>query len=301
MLISSNTAYANNKLTLKEIIDMYHKASFTAFDLSLFSKNARLELVFQDDYKEKTQELRKYADDTGIPCNQSHAIFPTAVGDPEKDREIFKEIVRDMEIASIMGAGITVVHPIQHLSYAEHPKELFEMNMEFYRKLIPYCEKFGIKIAVENMFQCNNKTKAVIDSTCSRPWEFCKYLDELNSEWIVGCLDVGHTNLVESDIYDFIHKLGNRRLKALHVHDNDGFSDNHTLPYTRSMDFSRVAQALAEIDYTGDFTFEADHFYANLPVEVYPAATKLMSSVGEFIVKEIERYKKAECGNSRKA
>jgi excinuclease ABC subunit B len=85
-----------------------------------------------------------------------------------------------MEIAAILGAKIIVVHPKQHLEYAEYSKELFEMNVEFYKSLIPYCEKFGIKVATENMWQWDNVNKKIIDSVCSKPQEFCDLIDEIN-------------------------------------------------------------------------------------------------------------------------
>lgn len=106
-----------------------------------------------------------------------------------------------MEAASILGAQVIVVHPIQHLTYAEYPNELFEMNVKFYKSLIPYCEKFGIKVAVENMWQYNNVNKVITDSTYSRAWEFYKYIDTADSEWIVGCLDIGHASLVGADVF----------------------------------------------------------------------------------------------------
>ena len=110
------------------------------------------------------------------------------------------------------------------------------MNVEFYKSLIPYCEKFGIKVACENMWQWNNGNKAPSDSTCSRAWEFNKYLDAIDSEWIVGCLDVGHAFLVNEDIPAFIRGAA-PRLKALHVHDTDYRSDKHTAPFMEKIDF----------------------------------------------------------------
>ena len=56
------------------------------------------------------------------------------------------------------------------------------MNVEFYKSLIPYCEKFGIKVACENMWQNNSASGAITDSTCSRAWEFCKYIDAVTGD-----------------------------------------------------------------------------------------------------------------------
>lgn len=292
MLLSAHTGPINKKFTLKESIKIISDAGFDAYDLSAYSETAKEELCFGGNWREKALELRKYADSLGIVCNQSHAVMPSSVGEPQKDKELFEEIIWDMEVASVLGAKIIVVHPKQHFNYADNAEELFNINMEFYKSLIPYCEKFNIKIATENMFQWHHAPNCAKDSTCSRAWEFCKYVDAVDSEWIVGCLDLGHTALVEADTADFIHQLGNKRLQALHVHDNNKIHDEHTLPFLRSMDFVQITKALGEIDYKGDFTYELDYFYKNFPKELYPAITKLAEQVGRYLINEIENNRK---------
>lgn len=293
MLLSTTTEFSARKISEKDAIELIAKAGFSAYDMSLFELTKNDEYHFnRDDYVKSAKELRAFADSLGIVCNQSHAPFPSSVGDEVKDKEIYEKIIRAIEIASILGAKIIVVHPKQHLNYAEHPEELFEMNVEFYRSLVPYCEKFGIKVAVENMWQCNNGNNVPSDSTCSRAWEFCKYLDAIDSEWIVGCLDIGHVSLMKADIPEFIRKMGNKRLQALHIHDTDFKADKHTLPFMEKIDYIAVCKALAEIDYKGDFTYEADTFYRGKPVELYPATAKYMCEVGKYLVGEIENNRK---------
>lgn len=289
MLLSTEIASLARRVGEKEAIRIIKEAGFDAFDMSLFQLN-RDENYFlnQDDYVEKAKELRAYADSLGIVCNQAHAPFHSSYGEPEKDEWMFGKIVRAMEIAAIMGAKIIVIHPVQHLNYAEYVEELFRMNMEFYNKLIPYAKKFGIKIATENMWQENNGARSITDSTCSRAWEFNKYIDTINSEWVVGCLDIGHVSLIRSDIPKFIKAMGNKRLCALHVHDTNCVKDLHTLPFTQSIDYIAACRALKEIGYQGDFTFECDQYYKNFPDDFLPTAAEFMCKVGRRLIKEIE-------------
>ena len=293
MLLSNLTQWYCNKLPEKEAIKMIADAGFDAYDISLFELTRNEEYLFNSpNYVEIAKEMREYADSIGIVCNQSHAPFPTSTGKEEEDKVIFQKIVRAMEIASILGAKIIVVHPKQHLIHAEHPDELFEMNVEFYKSLIPYCEKFGIKVACENMWQWYNGNKVPSDSTCSRAWEFNKYLDAIDSEWIVGCLDIGHVSLMNADIPDFIRQMGNKRLQALHVHDTDYKSDKHTAPFMEKIDFIAMCKALAEIDYQGDFTFETDAFYKGKPKELLLATNKYLCEIGRYLVAQFEEAKK---------
>lgn len=292
MLLSTLTQWVGADISEKDTIKIISEAGFDAYDISLFKLTKDDKYRFNSpDYVKIAKELREYADSLGIVCNQSHAPFPSSVGKEEEDKIIYEKIIRAMEIASILGAKIIVVHPKQHLIYAEHSDELFEMNVEFYKSLIPYCEKFGIKVACENMWQSHNGNKVPSDSTCSRAWEFCKYLDAIDSEWIVGCLDIGHVSLMNADIPEFIRKMGNKRLQALHVHDTDYKSDKHTVPFLEKIDFISVCKALAEIDYKGDLTFETEAFYRGIPAPLYPAATKYLCEVGRFLISQIKNAK----------
>lgn len=272
-------------------IRMLAEAGFEAYDLSLFQLTREPDCALnRKDYREQAAEIRQAADEAGIVCNQAHAPFPSSVGDPSMDQAIYEKIVRAMEIASIAGAEIIVVHPLQHLKYAEpgNPEKLEEMNIAFYRSLIPYCKQFGIRVAVENMWQYDENRQCIVDSTCSRPEEFCRYLDRIDSQWIVGCLDIGHVPLVGEDVSHMIRCLGRDRLKALHVHDNNLRDDNHALPYTMRIDFAGVTAALREIGYTGDVTFEANSASVRLPDSLKPESARLMYKVGQELVRAIK-------------
>lgn len=284
MILSTMTGGISRKLGDEQAIKMLAEAGYDAYDFT-FDAHAADSFIYTSDNVDYFKQLRKLADSCGIACNQAHAPAPSSVGDPDKDKEIYKRIIRSMEAASVLGAKIIVVHPVQHLTYAEHPEELFEMNVEFYKSLIPYCEQFNIKVAVENMWQYNHAGQCITDSTCSRAWEFCKYIDAVDSEWIVGCLDIGHVSLVDRDITRFIRDMGNKRLQALHVHDTDFKYDLHTLPFDGKINFPEIVNTLREIDYQGDFTYEADCFLEKFPVEFFGEAAEFMCKVGRFLIK----------------
>ena len=165
MRVSTNTI-ASLQMPLRDKVKLLAEAGFDCYDISLFSGYDQRELD-GDDYREKAQALRKYADSIGIACNQAHAPFGGIYGTPDNE-EGFAAVVRSMEIAAILGASIIVVHPCQHLNYAESREELFAINLDYYKRLIPYAERFGIKIATENMWQNNCGARVPTDSVCSR-------------------------------------------------------------------------------------------------------------------------------------
>jgi len=293
MLLSTNTEIFYNVYSEEDSIRLIAKAGFDAFDLSLFKMNRDPEYAMnKDDYREYAKHLRDVAEEVGIVCNQAHAPFHSSCGDEKKDEETFQLIVRAMEIASIVGAKIIVVHPCQHLRYLDNKEQLKKINLEFYKRLIPYCEKFNIKVATENMWQMKSNANHIVDSTCSRVEEFCEYIDMLNSKWIVGCLDIGHVPLVDEKLPKMINGLGHNRLQALHVHDNNFVNDSHTMPFLMNINFEEVTKALAEIDYAGDFTFEAEGFFKKMPKELLLPAAKLLCETGRYLIKRIEEHKK---------
>ena len=278
------------KLGDKEAIRLIAEAGFDSYDFS-FHIHKDDSPIYNSNYKEYAEELKKFSEKHNIPCTQAHAFFRSGkYGDDEYNKSAFEKIVRNMEVASIFGAKVIVVHPIKHFP-VDIKVDKMQYNIEFYKKLLPYCKKWNIKVALENMFMRDEKRDCYISSICGFSEEFCTYLDALDSEYFVGCFDTGHSVLVGEDPYDAITALGTRRLHALHIHDNDFHKDLHILPFMGQIDWEKICSALAEIDYSDEFTYEADNFIKQFPQDVFPQALHLMHAVGRKLINRIEEIK----------
>lgn len=298
MILSANTSnYLYKKYGNDFPIEVLAKAGFDAVDLTIIESVRNDDSIFNsDDFRNEAKRLLNVAKDNGVFFNQAHAYFPSSRGDEEFDKAAYKKIVRCIEIASIIGAKTIIVHPKQHLNYLEddNAEILKEINYKFYKSLMPYCESFGIKIATENMWQSNKYSKAITDSTCSKGKEFCEYVDMVDSEYMTACLDIGHCVLVGQAPEKMIRTLGHDRLTALHVHDNNGKDDSHVMPFTpfcSTINWEEVCKALAEIDYKGDFTFEAENSYLGTNAENIHIAVKHLHDIGRYLIGRIEYYK----------
>jgi len=86
---------------------------------------------------------------------------------------------------------------------------------------------------------------------------------------------------------DSIRALGADRLGALHVHDNDFRGDNHTAPFLGKIEWMPVLEALSDIGYRGDFTFECYSFFRSCPTEVLGEAARYLCSLGRYMTKHI--------------
>ena len=53
----------------------------------------------------------------------------------------------------------------------------------------------------------------------------------------------------------YIPILG-KRIKALHIHDNDGRDDLHLAPMTGTINWAVLCECLKQIGYNGDLSFE---------------------------------------------
>lgn len=287
MKISTQTEVMFRRFGDAEGIRLLAEAGWDALDYSMFDINPATSVLTRSDYREYARSLREKAESYGLRFNQAHAPFPSyRHGNDEYNTMIFDLIVRSMEIASILGAEIIIVHPITHGSTYDERKAI---NMVFYNRLKPYCEKFGITVALENMW--GHADGHVTPAACSTEAEFVDYIDSLDEKCFCACLDIGHGEMKGSGAFSsvsMIRALGGKRLRSLHVHDNDKIGDLHTLPFTRSIRWQEIVDALIEIDYPGVFTFEADNFIAGFPAELSLEASKLMAAVGRYLVRDMK-------------
>ncbi len=281
MKLSTTTEPLYRNFGLKTAIDILAESGYDAIDFSQTAKDIYEDVCDVNYYS----EIRKYAESKGLYFNQSHAPFHSSSADEQWSKKRFDEIALSIKRASLLGVENLVVHPCQHLIYDKegNPERLFEYNMKFYGDLVPYAEEYGVHIALENMWQ--SVGDIINHSTCSTPEEFVAYLDELSNPCFVACLDIGHGALVREDMEKFIKALGSQRLKALHVHDVNGNEDLHTLPFYGSVNWEKVMKALKDIGYTGDFTFEADHFISEIPKELMADGAKFMCSTGKYLIR----------------
>ena len=293
MLLSTQTDRFGQRFGDEAAVRMLAKAGFDAIDYSMFGMVHADHILRSDAAEQYVDRLKAVADECGVVFNQAHAPFSFNWHDADFVRaEVFPTVIRSVELAARMGVKIIVVHPIHHMVYTENKDKMYEANMQYYRALIPYCEKHGIKVATENMWQRDKKRGYIIHDVCSTVKEFNQYIDDIGSEWITGCLDLGHCGLVGLEAQDMIREMGNQHIQALHIHDNDYLSDAHVEPFSGKMNWQEIMKALGEIDYKGDFTFEADNYFNPMDEAFMPQGAKYLHDIGRYLMGIIEENRK---------
>lgn len=267
---------------LKEAIKIIKESGFDAYDCTLGEA-----MIRRDDYLEVAKELRAYADSINFPCAQTHSVSVGLRKESQLEDNLYLER-RSIEFSAILGAEIVVAHPAHYLD----AKGNYD---EFYSKLLPLAKDLGIKIATENMYIGKFNEENVWQTypgRCGTSEDFVKFIDTVNDESFTACLDIGHAHMIHCEgAPSIIRALGHNRLKALHVHDNDCIHDDHLFPFLGKIDWDEVCRALAEIDYTGNITFEADNTMFALPKEVRPHAARMLAEIGKHLRNKIDAYK----------
>ncbi len=285
MLISTQTSHAVGRLGYEQGVLTLKNAGYDCLDLSLFEMIRDDSAYIAGDWKALVKERRAFADANGIKFNQSHAPFSFAWADENIRENIAKpRVEQSLEVSAMMGVDIVVVHPLHWMPYLGHEKEAFDLNVEYYRSLVPLARNLGVRIALENMWQREVKRKCICTDVAGFAKDHADLIDAIDSEFVVACLDVGHCSLVGEEAQDTIRVLGHDRLKSVHLHDNDYQGDRHTLPGLGQMNWDEIMKAFDDIKYDGEFTYEADNFLKGFDNDYFPKAVEFMVQTAKHLI-----------------
>ena len=192
MLLSTETSGLRLKYDDKIAIKMIKDAGFDAFDGSLcYMKGQPEKDLLDDNYIERAKELRAYADEIGIVCNQTHAPLDFQYTDEtDLSNENFLRNVRAIEVSSILGAKSIIFHGLG-IVYA-HDIDYIEYNTKYLRSYLPYCEKYNMKISYENSCAISKDMKAIPIPGVHTAEEYMRFIDSLDNRWFNICVDTGH-------------------------------------------------------------------------------------------------------------
>lgn len=234
-----------------EIIRELNGAGFKYIDLNMYNFTPECAYM-QEGWQDEVQKLKAEAEKLGMEFVQAHSQGGNPLSDDEEHVDfLIKATLRSIEICAMLGIPNTVVH--SGFANDMSKDEWFEKNKEFYQKLLPTAEKYGVNILCENSTAANLKERYFINSGKDMR-EFIEYVDH---PLFHGCWDTGHANC-EGEQYDEIMRLG-EHLYAIHYNDNRGLKDNHVAPFLGTLNHDEVLSALVDVGFKGCFTLECDN------------------------------------------
>lgn len=224
------------------------------------------------DWRTWVEGIANTAERLGIIFTQAHAHVYNFFAEPDAEykREIY---ARCIEAAALLNIPWTTYHPSQIPDYEADDmlERMIAGNYEFYAPLVERAEKLGTGIALENM--------GILRGGLTDAKSLSALIDRFGSRAVGACWDTGHAHIAGVDQAESIKTLG-ARLRALHVQDNDGVSDQHMPPYFGTIDWPALTGALRDISYKGDFTFEAHMIVRRVPEQHKALAARLLYNIG---------------------
>ena len=304
---SKNVVFDDNPA---EGFEVLKNAGFTCCDFSLnnYLKNTDLyQEVLNRFFDKSVEELESFftphkegAKAAGIRINQMHMPYPTFVpgAKSELNDYLWNEVgPKSMEICRFLGCHNIVIHGFKLTRYYGSEQAEWEKTLEFLEFLAPKAVEYGITMCMENLY--NSQGNRMVEGPGGNAYKAAERIDRMNDKFgaeVLGfCYDTGHGNLVGIDPYKFITVLG-KRLKVLHMHENDGIADLHQLPFTFTrtrentsvLDWDGILRGLKETGFEGVLSFETAPVLDCFPPELKEDVLKLIARTGMYFRSRIE-------------
>lgn len=174
------------------------------------------------------EQIRKWSETYGLQLLDLHGSAGNEknwASSQEYQRLAGVELVKNrIEMTSYLSADVTIMHVPADPDSVSVRKSLGALE--------PFARERNVRIAIENgSFEAIHKL-----------------FSEYSPEYVGLCYDSGHGNM-RADGLDHLESLKDR-LISVHLHDNDGASDQHKLLFSGTVDWERLARIIAESAYT---------------------------------------------------
>ena len=290
-------------LGIDEGIRAIAEAGFDAIDIGLDSVFAQKDtideayeayLLDENRIREMVVAVKEGLKKYGLTIGQAHAPSAYVPRKPRETEIMRKCVEKCFAICEELDCRHLVIHPICDGS-ARYPsltkEDEIRENMAYFSSIIPLLKKHNIICCLENAYSLDWGTKKAYACACSDMAEANRYIDDLNAlageKRFAFCLDTGHALMIGTDIYNAIKILGDR-LEILHVHDNDGYLDEHTATFLGICNWGRFIKGLREFGYRGNINMETSSFVQLFPKELVPAALKLLAAEADYFRTKVQ-------------
>ena len=219
-------------------------------------------------------ELKTFADDHGFSYPQGHLwLRANILGDDYM--QTVDTLKNWLDMYEALGIRAAVLHTGGNDALSGEEKT--ERRCKALTELTNHIKGTDITICLENLSN---------DLQHSAP--LLSLLNRVDSPYLGICLDTGHLNLHPGESqYDFIKNCGSK-LKALHIADNQGETDQHLMPYGKgSVNWDDVIRGLGEVAYKGLFNLEIPG-ENRCPLDVKLMKLRYVREVCKYMTERIE-------------
>lgn len=243
---------------------------------------------------------REAARRAGVAIHQMHMPYPIYVpkGSQKLNTYLWHEVApKSMRLCAFMGCKYIVIHGFKLARFLGSETEEWKRTEAFLEFLAPMAKEMGITVCIENLY--DGIADHLIEGPCCDVRKCVERIDRMNEKYgaeVLGfCFDTGHANVIGLDFEKFITTLG-RRLKVLHIHDNDGVRDLHQIPFTftrtrentSSTDWDGFIRGLKKIRFDGVLNFETGPALNAFPETLHEDVLGFIAKIGRYFAERLD-------------
>ncbi len=291
------------------------------FSLNCYLKNTDLYRQKRNSFFDRSaEELKEYfaphkkaAEASGVRIHQMHMPYPVYVpgGTRTLNDYLWKEVApKSLQICSFLECRYLVFHGFKMVRYLGSEEKEWEQTEKLIDFLAPTAKELGIVLCMENLYDGfgGHLTEGPGCSVRKAVERIDRINEKYRTEVLGFCFDTGHANLVGIDMESFLTALGSR-LKVLHIHDNDGISDLHQIPFVftksrenaPSTDWDGFIRGLRKINFDQTLSFETAPALDAFPKALRQDALELIAKCGKYFADEICRTETVSVNNDEKS
>lgn len=231
-----------------------------------------------DDVLETAKNFANFLKEYNFEISQGHLWLKIKIC---ADDTALEKLFRWIDMYEEIGIKNMVLH-CDNLSETNLSREeKIEKNIEKLQILAEYIKNKEITVCLENLRPHSPEETELVDRSAD---DLLYIIERIGSSKFGICLDTGHLNLTDKNQREFILKAGDK-LKALHIADNDGNTDQHLMPFNRgTVDFPEIIKALKEIKYNGIFNLEIPG-EKSIPLELRDAKIEYIKAFYQYLMK----------------
>jgi sugar phosphate isomerase/epimerase len=197
--------------------------------------------------------------------------FSIAAGDETRRKAAIAEVAAALKVAKTVPFQYLVLHlgipDSQQMPAADNQRDAARRSVE---EIAALAGELNVRVALEVMPNALSSAAAI-----------CHLIeDELEGLDVGICLDYGHANLM-GDLSDAIETVSGH-LWTTHVHDNDGRTDDHRVPFAGRIDWDAAMMETQKIGYDGVLMFEVAN--TGDPIEVLKRTVKARERLEHMFV-----------------
>jgi len=231
-----------------------------------------------EDIYETAKKFSSYLKENNFEIPQGHLYLRVKIC---SDDTAVETLYKWIDFYEAIGVKNMVLHCDNMAETTLSRAEKIERNVEKLKLLAEHVKDKDVTICLENLRPQYSKDEDLIDRNAD---DLLYIIERVGSDKFGICLDTGHLNLTDKNQSEFILKAGSK-LKALHIADNEGVSDQHMMPFTKGkVNFCEVVKALKEVNYSGLFNLEIPG-ERSIPLELRAAKINYIKACYDYLMK----------------